>query len=61
MEVNIEEYENEPELTCPYEDVNPLNPPPPTSESKPDDEVEVEVEDAVESEDETVPASVHEV
>ncbi|GKC14944.1 hypothetical protein Tco_1011726 [Tanacetum coccineum] len=48
-----------PELTCPYEEMDPLNPPPPASESEPDDEVEVE--DAVESEDETVPASVYEV
>ncbi|GJW94898.1 hypothetical protein Tco_0174570 [Tanacetum coccineum] len=39
MEVDIEEDENEPELTCPYE----------------------EVEDTIEFEDETVPASVHEV
>ncbi|GKA48814.1 putative reverse transcriptase domain-containing protein [Tanacetum coccineum] len=59
MEVDIEEYENEPELTYPYEEVDPLNPLPPASKSKPDDEIEVE--DAVESEDETVPASVHEV
>ncbi|GJZ82259.1 hypothetical protein Tco_0647432 [Tanacetum coccineum] len=46
-------------LTYPYEEVGPLNPPSPTSESEPDDEIEVEY--AVESEDETVPASVHEV
>ncbi|GJX84786.1 hypothetical protein Tco_0335560 [Tanacetum coccineum] len=59
MEVNIKEYENEPELTYPYEEVDPLNPLPPASESKPDDEIEVE--DAVKLEDETVPASVHEV
>ncbi|GKB61372.1 hypothetical protein Tco_0917558 [Tanacetum coccineum] len=36
-----------------------LKPSPPVSESKPNDEIEVE--DAVESKDETVPASVHEV
>ncbi|GKA88690.1 hypothetical protein Tco_0810454, partial [Tanacetum coccineum] len=59
MEVDIEEDENEPELTYPYEEVDPLNPPPPASESKPDDEIEVE--DAVESEDETVPTSVYKV
>nr|GEW06473.1 putative reverse transcriptase domain-containing protein [Tanacetum cinerariifolium] len=29
MEVDIEEYENEPELTYPYEEMEPLNPPPP--------------------------------
>ncbi|GJQ97164.1 hypothetical protein Tco_0008303 [Tanacetum coccineum] len=39
--------------------MDPLNPPPLASESEPDDEVEVE--DAVESEDEIVPASVYEV
>ncbi|GKB66516.1 hypothetical protein Tco_0927928 [Tanacetum coccineum] len=59
MEVDIEEDENKPELTYPYEEVYSLNPSPPTSESEPDDEIKVE--DAVESEDETVPASVHEV
>ncbi|GJT06526.1 retrotransposon protein, putative, ty3-gypsy subclass [Tanacetum coccineum] len=59
MEVEIEEDENEPELTYPYEEMDPLNPPPPASESEPDDEVEVE--DAVKSENETVPASVYEV
>ncbi|GKB94053.1 hypothetical protein Tco_0980190 [Tanacetum coccineum] len=55
MEIDIEEDKNEPELTYPYEEMDPLNPPPPASESEPDDEVEVE------SEDETVPASVYEV
>ncbi|GKB43519.1 hypothetical protein Tco_0888461 [Tanacetum coccineum] len=59
MEVNIEEDENEPELTYPYEEVDPLNPPPPASDSKSEDVIEVE--DTIESEDETVPASVHEV
>ncbi|GKA05810.1 hypothetical protein Tco_0684930, partial [Tanacetum coccineum] len=59
MEVDIEEDENESELTYPYEEVDPLNPPPPTFESEPDNEIKVE--DAVESEDETIPASVHEV
>ncbi|GJW35190.1 putative reverse transcriptase domain-containing protein [Tanacetum coccineum] len=59
MEVDIEEDENEPELTYPYEEMDPLNPSPPASESEPDDEVEVK--DTVESEDETVPANVYEV
>ncbi|GJU27283.1 hypothetical protein Tco_1165904 [Tanacetum coccineum] len=58
MEVDIEEDENEPELTYPYEEVDLLNPPPPASESEPENVNEVE--DTVESEDETVPASVHE-
>nr|GEV55609.1 hypothetical protein [Tanacetum cinerariifolium]GEZ25754.1 hypothetical protein [Tanacetum cinerariifolium] len=40
MEIDIEEDENEPELTYPYEEMDPLNPPPPASESKPDDEIE---------------------
>nr|GEU34083.1 putative reverse transcriptase domain-containing protein [Tanacetum cinerariifolium] len=53
MEVDIEVDENKPELTSPYEEVDPLNPPPSASESEP--------EDVIESEDETVPASVHEV
>nr|GFB68742.1 hypothetical protein [Tanacetum cinerariifolium] len=38
--------------------VDPFNPPPPASESKPEDVIEVK--DMGESEDETVPASVHE-
>ncbi|GJX96263.1 hypothetical protein Tco_0352061 [Tanacetum coccineum] len=59
MEVDIEEDENEPELTYPYEEVDPLNPPPPASESEPEDAIEVE--NPIENEDETVPASVHEV
>ncbi|GJZ59752.1 putative reverse transcriptase domain-containing protein, partial [Tanacetum coccineum] len=59
MEVDIEEDENDPELTYPYEEVDPLNPLPPASESQPENVNEVE--DTVESEDETVPASVHEV
>ncbi|GJV64909.1 hypothetical protein Tco_1475737 [Tanacetum coccineum] len=57
-EVNIEEDDNEPELTYPYEEVDPLNPLPPASESDPQDMIEVE--DTVESKDETVPANVHE-
>ncbi|GKB26470.1 hypothetical protein Tco_0865871, partial [Tanacetum coccineum] len=59
MEVDIEEDDNEPELTYPYEEVDPLNPPPPASESEPEDVIEVE--DTIESKDETVPVSVHEV
>ncbi|GKF22298.1 hypothetical protein Tco_0074620, partial [Tanacetum coccineum] len=51
--------ENEPELTYPYEEVDPLNPPPPAIESEPEDVIEVE--NPIEHEDETVPASVHKV
>ncbi|GKE32883.1 hypothetical protein Tco_1452205 [Tanacetum coccineum] len=51
--------ENEPKLTYPYEEVYPLNPPPPASESEPKDVIEVE--NPIEHEDETVPASIHEV
>ncbi|GJV71741.1 hypothetical protein Tco_1491736 [Tanacetum coccineum] len=47
------------ELTYPYEEVDSLNPPPPAFESKPDDEIEVE--NPIEHEDETVPVSVYEV
>ncbi|GJW81672.1 hypothetical protein Tco_0145647 [Tanacetum coccineum] len=57
MEVDIEEDENEPKLTYPYEEVDPLNPPPPASNSEPEDVIEVE--NTIESEDETIPASVH--
>ncbi|GJS26718.1 hypothetical protein Tco_0487338, partial [Tanacetum coccineum] len=57
MEVDIKEDENKPELTYPYE-VDPLNPLSPAFESEPDDEIEVE--DAVESKDKIVPASVYE-
>nr|GEV06317.1 putative reverse transcriptase domain-containing protein [Tanacetum cinerariifolium] len=56
MEVDIEEDKNEPELTYPYEEVDPLNTPPPTSESKPEDVIEVK--STVESEDDTVSASM---
>nr|GEU40904.1 hypothetical protein [Tanacetum cinerariifolium] len=59
MEIDIEEDENEPELTYPYEEVDPLNPPPPASEFEPDDEIEVE--NPIEHEDETILASVYEV
>nr|GFB22944.1 hypothetical protein [Tanacetum cinerariifolium] len=56
--VDIEEDENKSELTYPYEEVNPLNPLSPASKSKPKDVIKVK--DMVGSEDETVPASVHE-
>nr|GEV14241.1 hypothetical protein [Tanacetum cinerariifolium] len=59
MEVDIEEDENKPELTYPYEEVDPLNPSLPASESKPEDAIEIE--NPIEYKDETVPASVHEV
>ncbi|GJZ36355.1 hypothetical protein Tco_0582546 [Tanacetum coccineum] len=59
MEVDIEEDENEPELTYPYEEVDPLNTLPPASESEPEDAIEVE--NPIEHEDETVHASVHKV
>ncbi|GJV96706.1 putative reverse transcriptase domain-containing protein [Tanacetum coccineum] len=55
----IPNNENEHELTYPYKEVDPLNPPPPASESEPKDVIEVE--NPIEHEDETVPASVHEV
>ncbi|GKB66554.1 hypothetical protein Tco_0927966 [Tanacetum coccineum] len=53
------EDENELELTYPYEEVDPLNPPLPASESEPNDEIEVE--NLIKHEDKTVPASIHEV
>ncbi|GJZ22297.1 putative reverse transcriptase domain-containing protein [Tanacetum coccineum] len=59
MEVGIEEDKNEPELTYPYEETDPFNPPPPVFESEPDEVIEVE--NPIEPEDETVPASVYEV
>ncbi|GJS68397.1 retrovirus-related pol polyprotein from transposon TNT 1-94, partial [Tanacetum coccineum] len=59
IEVDIEEEENEPELIFPYVEVDPLNPPPPASDSEPEDVIVVE--DMVEPEDETVPTSVYEV
>ncbi|GJZ89408.1 hypothetical protein Tco_0661190 [Tanacetum coccineum] len=58
MDFDIEEDENEPELTYPYEEVDPLNPPLPASKSEPKDVNEVE--DTIEHEDETVPACIHE-
>nr|GEV00656.1 putative reverse transcriptase domain-containing protein [Tanacetum cinerariifolium] len=59
MEVDIKEDENEPELTYPYEEMDPLNPSPLAFESEPKDAIEVE--NPIEYEDETVSASVHEV
>ncbi|GJU91917.1 hypothetical protein Tco_1304340 [Tanacetum coccineum] len=59
MEVDIKEDENEPELTYPYEEVDPLNPPPPASEFEPDNEIEVE--NLIEHEDEIVLVSVYEM
>ncbi|GJS00698.1 hypothetical protein Tco_0317206 [Tanacetum coccineum] len=59
MDVDVQEDENEPELTYPYEEVDPLNPPPPAFKSEPDEEIEVE--NLIEPEDETVPVSVYEV
>nr|GEY45653.1 hypothetical protein [Tanacetum cinerariifolium] len=59
MEVDIEEDENEPELTYPYEEMDPLNPPLSASESKPEDAIEVE--NLIEHEDKTIPVSFHKV
>ncbi|GKE77600.1 hypothetical protein Tco_1543720, partial [Tanacetum coccineum] len=59
MEVNIEEDENELELTYPYEETDSLNPPQPISKSKSDEEIEVE--NPIEPEYETIPASVYEI
>ncbi|GJT18658.1 reverse transcriptase domain-containing protein [Tanacetum coccineum] len=38
-EEDPQEEEDDIEMTCPYEEVDPLNPPPPASESKPNDEM----------------------
>nr|GEY92618.1 hypothetical protein [Tanacetum cinerariifolium] len=54
-----EEDDNEPKMTYPYEEVRPLNPLPPAFESEPEDVIKVK--DTVESEDKTIPASVHEI
>ncbi|GKB56436.1 hypothetical protein Tco_0912622 [Tanacetum coccineum] len=43
MEVDVEEDETDPELTYPYEEVDPLNPPSLASESEPEDVNEVDV------------------
>nr|GEV56956.1 hypothetical protein [Tanacetum cinerariifolium] len=55
MEVDIGEKENEPELTFPYKEADPINLSPPASDSEFKDVVEVE--DMVEPEDETVPVT----
>ncbi|GJX36050.1 hypothetical protein Tco_0247607 [Tanacetum coccineum] len=58
MEVNIEEDENEPELTYPYEEVDPLNHSADLLLSlKP--EAAIEIENPIEYEDKTVPTSCH--
>ncbi|GJZ74488.1 hypothetical protein Tco_0638953 [Tanacetum coccineum] len=59
MDIDDEEEENKLELTFPYEEVDPLNPPPPASNSEPEDAIEIE--DTVELEDETIHVSIHEV
>ncbi|GJY96772.1 hypothetical protein Tco_0513682 [Tanacetum coccineum] len=59
MYIDGEEDKNEPELTFPYEETNPLNPPPRSSDSEPKDVIEVE--DTVEPKDKIVLASVHKV
>nr|GEY30004.1 reverse transcriptase domain-containing protein [Tanacetum cinerariifolium] len=51
MEFDIEEDDNKPKLTSPYEEVDPLNPPLTSFELEPEDVIEVE--DTVESEDES--------
>nr|GEW64792.1 putative reverse transcriptase domain-containing protein [Tanacetum cinerariifolium] len=51
--------ENETELTYPYEEMDPLKPPSPASESEPNDKIEVE--NLIKHEDEIVPASVYDV
>nr|GEV32751.1 hypothetical protein [Tanacetum cinerariifolium] len=59
MKVEIEEDENETELTYPYEEVNPLNPLSHAFESEHEDVTEAE--NPIEHEDEIVFASVYEV
>nr|GEV94221.1 reverse transcriptase domain-containing protein [Tanacetum cinerariifolium] len=59
MEGDIKENKNEPELTYPYKEMDPLIPPLPASESEPKDVTEVK--NPIKHDDETVPASVHEV
>ncbi|GKB59107.1 hypothetical protein Tco_0915293 [Tanacetum coccineum] len=41
MDIDDEEDKNEPELTFPYEEMNPLNTPPPASDSEPEDVIEM--------------------
>ncbi|GKF05789.1 hypothetical protein Tco_0036457, partial [Tanacetum coccineum] len=59
IDIDDKEDENEPELTFPYEEADPLNPPPHASDLEHEDVIEVD--DTVEPKDEIVPASVHEV
>nr|GEW57365.1 putative reverse transcriptase domain, aspartic peptidase domain protein [Tanacetum cinerariifolium] len=59
MQVNIKEDENEPELTYPYEEIDPFNPPSLASELEPEDAIKVE--NPIEHENETIPASVHKI
>nr|GEY05526.1 retrotransposable element Tf2 [Tanacetum cinerariifolium] len=58
MDVDVDNEANEPELTFPYEEANPPNPPPPASDSEIEDVVESE--DMVEYENAIVPTSVYE-
>nr|GFA47873.1 hypothetical protein [Tanacetum cinerariifolium] len=58
IDIDNEEDENEPELTFPYEEADPLNPPPLASDLVPEDVIKVE--GMVELEDEIVRASVQE-
>nr|GEX78329.1 putative reverse transcriptase domain-containing protein [Tanacetum cinerariifolium]GEY09975.1 putative reverse transcriptase domain-containing protein [Tanacetum cinerariifolium] len=58
MEVDIKEDENEPKLTYPYKEMDSVDPSPPAFELEPKDAIEVE--NPIEHEDETIPASVHE-
>ncbi|GKA32290.1 putative reverse transcriptase domain-containing protein [Tanacetum coccineum] len=57
--IDIEEDENEPGLIYLYEETDSLNSPSSASESEPDNEIEVE--NPIKHEDETVPVSVYEV
>ncbi|GKD74056.1 hypothetical protein Tco_1332338 [Tanacetum coccineum] len=59
MEVDFVEDKNELELTYPYEEVDPIYPSPSAYDSELVDVIEVE--DTIESEDETIPVSVYEV
>ncbi|GKA27573.1 putative reverse transcriptase domain-containing protein, partial [Tanacetum coccineum] len=52
IEIDIKEDENEPELTFPYEEMDPLNPSPPASKSELDNEIEVK--NPIEHEDEII-------
>nr|GFA02981.1 reverse transcriptase domain-containing protein [Tanacetum cinerariifolium] len=58
IEADIKEDKNKPELTYPYEEVDPLNASSPAFDSELGDVIEVE--NTIEHEDETIPASFHE-